>query len=50
MEKLAGYYDGDNYIQHNPLIPDQLSGLGKALSEWVSKYYYEVRQYPYGIR
>src|SRR5258706_6580900 len=34
MEKLAGYYDGDNYLQHNPLIPDQLSGLGKALSEW----------------
>lgn len=33
MEKLAGYFDGDNYIQHNPLIPDQLSGLGKALGE-----------------
>lgn len=33
MEKLAGYFDGDNYIQHNPLIPDQLSGLGAALSE-----------------
>lgn len=31
MEKLAGYFDGDNYIQHNPSIPDQLSGLGKAL-------------------
>ena len=34
MEKLAGYFDGDNYIQHNPNIPDQLSGLGKALAEW----------------
>jgi len=34
MEKLAGFFNGDNYIQHNPLIPDQLSGLGKALSEW----------------
>lgn len=34
MEKLASYFDGDNYIQHNPLIPDQLSGLGKALGEW----------------
>ena len=34
MEKLAAYFDGDNYIQHNPLIPDQLSGLGKALGEW----------------
>lgn len=33
MEKLAGYFDGDNYIQHNPLIPDQLSGLGAALGE-----------------
>lgn len=31
MEKIAGYFNGDNYIQHNPLIPDQLSGLGKAL-------------------
>jgi predicted SnoaL-like aldol condensation-catalyzing enzyme len=37
MEKLAGYFDGDNYIQHNPNIPDQLSGLGKALSEWAKK-------------
>jgi predicted SnoaL-like aldol condensation-catalyzing enzyme len=31
MEKLAGYFDGDNYIQHNPQIADQLSGLGAAL-------------------
>ena len=31
MEKLAGYFDGDNYIQHNPQIPDKLSGLGAAL-------------------
>lgn len=31
MEKLSGYFDGDNYIQHNPQIADQLSGLGKAL-------------------
>ena len=31
MEKLAGYFDGDNYIQHNPQIPDQLSGLGATL-------------------
>jgi len=37
MEKLAGYFDGDNYIQHNPLIPDQLSGLGKALEEWAKQ-------------
>ena len=33
MEKLAGYFDGDNYIQHNPMIPDQLSGLGATLAE-----------------
>ncbi|MDO5616626.1 MAG: nuclear transport factor 2 family protein [Cruoricaptor ignavus] len=31
MEKLASYFDGDNYIQHNPNIPDQLSGLGATL-------------------
>ncbi len=31
MEKLAGYFDGDNYIQHNPQIGDGLSGLGSAL-------------------
>jgi len=32
METLAGYFDGDNYIQHNPQIPDGLSGLGAALT------------------
>lgn len=31
MEKLTGYIDGDNYIQHNPQIADGLSGLGAAL-------------------
>lgn len=31
MEKLAGYYDGDRYAQHNPQIADGLSGLGAAL-------------------
>ncbi|PTL79717.1 nuclear transport factor 2 family protein [Vitiosangium sp. GDMCC 1.1324] len=31
MEKLAGYFNGDNYIQHNPQIADGLSGLGQAL-------------------
>lgn len=31
MEKLAGYFDEDNYIQHNPQIGDGLSGLGTAL-------------------
>lgn len=33
MEKLAGYFNGDDYIQHNPNIPDQLSGLGSTLGE-----------------
>lgn len=33
MEKLTGYFDGDNYTQHNPAIGDGLSGLGKALGE-----------------
>ena len=31
LDKLAGYFDGDNYVQHNPQIGDGLSGLGKAL-------------------
>ncbi|MCY6369948.1 hypothetical protein [Clostridium ganghwense] len=30
-EKLAEYFDGDNYIQHNPNIADNLSGLGAGL-------------------
>lgn len=31
MERLTNYFDGDNYIQHNPAIGDGLSGLGVAL-------------------
>lgn len=31
MNKLASYFDGDDYIQHNPQIADNLSGLGAAL-------------------
>jgi predicted SnoaL-like aldol condensation-catalyzing enzyme len=31
MGKLAAYYDGDHYIQHNPGVADGLSGLGAAL-------------------
>ena len=31
MSKLAGYFDGDNYLQHNPAVGDGLSGLGAAL-------------------
>lgn len=31
MDKVANYFDGDNYIQHNPSIGDGLSGLGAAI-------------------
>lgn len=31
MDKVANYFDGDNYIQHNPAVGDGLSGLGAAL-------------------
>jgi len=37
MEKLAGYFDGDNYVQHNPQIPDRLSGLAAALAAMVKQ-------------
>ena len=30
-DAIAGYYDGDRYIQHNVSIADGLSGLGAAL-------------------
>jgi predicted SnoaL-like aldol condensation-catalyzing enzyme len=33
LDRLANYFDGDNYLQHNPQIGDGLSGLGKALAE-----------------
>lgn len=31
MDRLAGYFDGDNYVQHNPQVADKVSGLGAAL-------------------
>lgn len=31
MDKLASYFAGDAYVQHNPQIADRLSGLGSAL-------------------
>ena len=31
MDKISNYFNGDNYIQHNPNIADGLSGLGQAL-------------------
>jgi len=33
MEKLAQYFDGDSYIQHNANVADGLSGLGAAIEE-----------------
>ena len=37
MEKLSGYFDGDNYIQHNPMIPDQVAGLKAAIGEFAKQ-------------
>ena len=34
LDKLADYFDGDNYIQHNPQIADGLTGLGQTLQFW----------------
>ncbi|MBQ0786196.1 MAG: nuclear transport factor 2 family protein [Oceanihabitans sp.] len=31
MDQISNYFNGDNYIQHNPNIADGLSGLGQAL-------------------
>jgi predicted SnoaL-like aldol condensation-catalyzing enzyme len=31
LEKLQSYYNGDNYVQHNPQVADGLSGLAAAL-------------------
>lgn len=31
MDRLAGYFSGDDYKQHNPQVGDGLSGLGAAL-------------------
>jgi predicted SnoaL-like aldol condensation-catalyzing enzyme len=31
LDKMADYYHGDAYVQHNPEIADGLTGLGQAL-------------------
>jgi predicted SnoaL-like aldol condensation-catalyzing enzyme len=31
-DKFAGYFDGDNYIQHSPLVADNLTGLFAGLA------------------
>jgi predicted SnoaL-like aldol condensation-catalyzing enzyme len=33
MDKLAGYFDGNTYLQHNPMIADGVAGLGDALAQ-----------------
>jgi len=33
FDKMGEYFDGDKYIQHNPMIADGLSGLGNAIQE-----------------
>ncbi len=37
MEKFAGYFDGDRYIQHNPKVPDGVSGMSSALKGLAEK-------------
>ncbi len=37
MDKIGNYFDGDNYIQHNPAIGDGLSGFGKAAQQMAEK-------------
>lgn len=48
MDKLADYFQGDNYIQHNPAIADGLSGLGTALEalakQGIQMQYHKVHQ------
>ncbi|WP_299551605.1 nuclear transport factor 2 family protein [Seonamhaeicola sp.] len=33
FDKLGSYFNGDQYIQHNAMIGDGVSGLGKALED-----------------
>lgn len=37
MDKLAGFFDGDRYIQHNPQVADGLSALGAAFEAMASQ-------------
>ena len=37
MDQLASYFDGDNYLQHNPQVADGLSGLGAALEHMAAQ-------------
>jgi predicted SnoaL-like aldol condensation-catalyzing enzyme len=33
FDKLQSYFNGDHYIQHNPMVADGVSGLGKGIEE-----------------
>lgn len=35
--KLPTFFDGDHYVQHNPMVPDGLSGLQGALQAMAKK-------------
>jgi predicted SnoaL-like aldol condensation-catalyzing enzyme len=37
LDTLAGYFDGNHYVQHNPQIGDNLSGLTAALKAMASR-------------
>ena len=48
FDQLPNFFDGDNYIQHNPQIGDGLSGLGAALEamgkQGITMEYHTVHQ------
>ncbi|MGM1429722.1 nuclear transport factor 2 family protein [Sphingobacterium lactis] len=37
LDKIQDYFEGDNYLQHNPIIPDQISGLNQSLATMAEK-------------
>jgi len=37
MNQFAGYFNGDRYIQHNPKVPDGVSGMAAALKGLAEK-------------
>ena len=47
-DKFAGYFDGNNYIQHNPLVADNLTGLFAGLQslakQGLAVKYHQVHQ------
>jgi predicted SnoaL-like aldol condensation-catalyzing enzyme len=36
-DKFPGYFDGNNYVQHNPQVADGLTGLVAGLQAWPSR-------------